>query len=545
MSKNVLKLSLLPRQAAVLNEIINGKAPMIGIGGGRGSAKSSGIDRILLYLMASDAIATCVIMRNYNQIMTFHIDQIVKDFPDFKDNMKRSVPAELKIGSSTCYFMFAESLDDVKRKFMSGNFKYIFIDQSEQFSGEEIREIRRACRTKDGSLAKMILSFNMRGAGLVQHRKWFDVENQELYSGESPDDYKFFKFNPWDNVFWVTEALKEDGYSRKDYYRWTDEQRKAYAAIRGQYTRQLANDDEIIRAADWEGSWTSVEGCYFAESFDVAHTAVSRYLVEQIRKPWSTHWMAQDWGRSHFCSTHWFFRTTISPSEIKEYLGWKIEKPMNVTVTYRELIQAGKESAEIALDLVKNTPEFERNKIKAFFIGADAFKIVDSPKSVAMQESTVMRQYSMPGCLAADNSRVDGYALMGKLLKASKGMGYYYSEGEKIQADDIWLISTDCPELLKSIPLLMRDPKNIDDVLKTDKGGAKIEQDVTDSARYGLKSMLAPKKKTEVDIHAEKIMALADNPAAQTMAHFKYVMNKDKKNRTSCGPSWKSNLKDK
>jgi len=37
----------------------------------------------------------------------------------------------------------------------------------------------------------------------------------------------------------------------------------------------------------------------------------------------------------------------------------------------------------------------------------------------------------------------------------------------------------------------MRDPKNLDDVLKTDKGTAKIEQDVADAARYGLKSMLS------------------------------------------------------
>jgi hypothetical protein len=39
--------------------------------------------------------------------------------------------------------------------------------------------------------------------------------------------------------------------------------------------------------------------------------------------------------------------------------------------------------------------------------------------------------------------------------------------------DEIWLISSNCPELLNAIPALMRDPKNLDDVLKTDKSQPK------------------------------------------------------------------------
>jgi hypothetical protein len=63
----------------------------------------------------------------------------------------------------------------------------------------------------------------------------------------------------------------------------------------------------------------------------------------------------------------------------------------------------------------------------------------------------------------------------------------------------MWLISADCIELADAIPLLVADENKEGDVLKTES----IADDVADSARYGLKSMLAPRGKPLQVLRAE------------------------------------------
>jgi hypothetical protein len=94
----------------------------------------------------------------------------------------------------------------------------------------------------------------------------------------------------------------------------------------------------------------------------------------------------------------------------------------------------------------------------------------DSTNTIASQQSKELRAVGMPGATQTDNDRIGGWALMGKLLKAAKFKAVDPQTGP---LTDVWLISSECVEFLKMIPMLMRDPKNLDDVLKTDKGQAK------------------------------------------------------------------------
>ena len=57
----------------------------------------------------------------------------------------------------------------------------------------------------------------------------------------------------------------------------------------------------------------------------------------------------------------------------------------------------------------------------------------------------------------------------------------------------MWLIAEDCHELLDAIPVLVADPERDGDIIKTDS----LADDIGDTARYGIKSMLAlhPKPK--------------------------------------------------
>jgi len=50
-------------------------AVVIGVGGGRGAAKSSGIDRIAITLMTERPTLCCMVMRTWPQLLTFHLEQ--------------------------------------------------------------------------------------------------------------------------------------------------------------------------------------------------------------------------------------------------------------------------------------------------------------------------------------------------------------------------------------------------------------------------------------------------------------------------------------
>ena len=471
------EILLQPKQYQMLQLILDSPAVVIGVGGGRGAAKSSGADRVAITLMHMQKDAEmCMIMRTWPQLNTFHLEAIKATFPFIKEGLKVSPPAKLEVGGSRMDFKYAENYDGVVQTLRSGNYRYIFIDQAEQFTEREIREIRKANRSTRQT-AKIILLFNMRGAGIQTLRKWFYLK--ELNKDEKQSDYTFLKVNPWDNIEWVRTALESDNYTEHDYYSWTDQQRHDYAKERGEYTRQLASDDEVIRAADWYGSWDSLEGAYFSNSFDLEATRINPIKAETIRKNWASHWTSQDWGKAHYCATYWFFRVTLSPQEIQKYLGWdwRFDDSLNVIVCYREMIVSELSSSEVARRIVDCTPVDERKKLRSYFLSPEC--VTDDPNSVGSQQSKELRAMGLPGATKADNDRIGGAALIENLLKATKYKGIDPKDGRPYQ--NALLISSECPELLKAIPMLMRDPKDLNDVLKTDKGQAKIEQDIYDA----------------------------------------------------------------
>ena len=60
--------------------------------------------------------------------------------------------------------------------------------------------------------------------------------------------------------------------------------------------------------------------------------------------------------------------------------------------------------------------------------------------------------------------------------------------------NDLWVISKSCPKLIETIPTLIVE-EGLEDVLKVDATEGQIGDDAYDSARYGLKSYLAPRGK--------------------------------------------------
>lgn len=511
------EIKLQPKQVQALDLIEGAKASWIGVGGGRGGAKSGGFQRIMLVRRTNlPGTIGAILMRNYDQVKRYHVDPMLRDYPELepfyhKTESKMVLPMESG-PPSEIHFTYAESLDDVIRRFRSANYYDVLVDQAEQFTEAELREIKQCVRSKGAPLGacKFGLAFNMGGVGIGFLRSKFHLK--EYGPNEKAEDFAFVHVHPWDNVEWVRSALEEDGLTEDDYYDvFTEEQRMEYCATRGDYGRNLVAQDEALQKRDWLGSWESLEGAFFGRVFDRDATVIEPEQVVQLIKPWSKLWMSQDWGKGHYCTTQWHARVDISVEEAKRILGWETTKPIRAVVTYREYIAGGAAEADeggtreiaeqdIAEQIVKRTPEEERERNSNFFLSPDAFEMSvrrANQSKISELIGKVLRAAGLPAPSKADNARVDGWSLMYNMLLATKRRG--------IGADDCWLISTLCPELYNAIPLLMRDPKKLDDVLKTDKTSAKIEQDAADTARYGLKSMLSPGKKPKAVLIAEAV----------------------------------------
>jgi hypothetical protein len=163
--------------------------------------------------------------------------------------------------------------------------------------------------------------------------------------------------------------------------------------------------------------------------------------------------------------------------------------------------------------------------IKNFYLSPDAFGERDSANTIADNQGAEMKRAKMPLPNPADTDRPGGWSMMHSMLWNTKSHG--------LTGDTVWLISTECPEVTEAIPVLMRDPKDIDVVLKTDKGQARIEQDVSESARYGLKSMLgAVPKPFEVVMQEAVATALQEQGATvANMVHMKMLAQRKGKTR--------------
>jgi hypothetical protein len=524
------EIVLQPKQGMVYDLVEDGSATWIGMPGGRGGAKSGCLQRIMLARrMEYPGSIAAMVMRNCDQVLKYHVDPMLRAYPELNQyySKVKSKAGEIVLPMpkqngrlmppSEIHFLYAESLEDVIRRFRSGNYFDIFVDQAEQFSEAELREIKQAVRSPGALLGscKFLLAFNMGGVGIDFLRKKFHLH--EYNPQELPEDFDSVHFFPWDNVEWSRGSLQAEGLTVEDYYSWPEEKRKEYCATKSDYGRTLVGQDASLVKRDWDSSWDVLEGAFFSKVFDRDKAVLSPEAVSRIIKPWWVKWASEDWGRGHYCANYWHARGEMSPEEVQKLLGWKVSRTLKVVITYREYIAggaaAGDEGGEREIDerdigreIVERTPLQERERMLqdgAFFLSPDAFAKRTSKNTIAQELGDVLTKAGMPYPQRADDDVVGGWSLMSNLLLETKREG---ATGETV-----WLISANCPELISAIPLLMRDPRDLDRVLKTDKGAAKIEMDTSEAARYGLKSMLAPGRKPAEEEMEDKLAKMRES----------------------------------
>ena len=232
------------------------------------------------------------------------------------------------------------------------------------------------------------------------------------------------------------------------------------------YKKTLATLPDRLRRAFLEGDWSVLEGQYF-DLFEVGrHTA----RAESLRlEEWAPRWISIDWGFKHPSAVYWHGavaggkrpatggerRVNAESAEGAEYAG-----KSGRIVTYREFVQSELSPRMLGQAIAERT---RRERIREIYLSPDAFARRTSEASIAEQLGDVLEQNGLPRPVPANDDRIGGWQLMYQLLE-----------------QDAWMIAENCPRLIESLPLLVRDDRRVEDVRKME------GDDAADAARYGL-----------------------------------------------------------
>ena len=223
-----------------------------------------------------------------------------------------------------------------------------------------------------------------------------------------------------------------------------------------EYPQRLEDRDPDVARALRFGDWSVFEGQAFPQ------WSRERHVVHPFELPseWAR-WRSVDYGLVHPMAAKWYAQ----------------EPNTGRVFVYRELHQSGLSDTQQARQILTLTPPDE--KIWFTYASPDMW----SRKSVKEIITTSADEYIAEGVALtrADNDRLSGKRKIDRLLANGP-------DGRPL----LQVFST-CTSLIGTMPLLVRDEKRPEDVLKMD------GDDDYDDLRYGLTSVIArPKKKKRV-----------------------------------------------
>ena len=253
----------------------------------------------------------------------------------------------------------------------------------------------------------------------------------------------------------------------------------------------------------------AVEGQYF-ECFDAyEHVIDLREDPEAIIwQPWQPVWGSQDWGMGHANAAYLFTKALVRT------LGTNYKLK---TVCFKEIVTTGKKTDKEWASLFKSmcrVPDGKGNVIevkpKSIFFSHEKFNLQmkGAGHSPADEYSRELRAVGLPPVTRAAQDRVGGASMIYNMLR----------NGELVILDT-------CKDIINAFPSLMRDPDNIDDVLKVSTRG----DDCYDAFRYGIYGMYRSRAKPEeisIEEHAKKLDPVAAHFYRLKMMHDKEQANK-------------------
>ena len=411
-----------------------------------------------------------------------------KTFPELESSLllyfRRDVPRELYrsynkakhlvtwLNGSTTRFGYSQTENDIYQ-YQSSEFLFIGIDELTHFTLRQWQFLtsRNRCPVRD-SFPNMAGATNPGNIGHAWVKALF-IDKQPAPGMDpreyDPADFAFISARVWDNPIYANDAS---------------------------YIKTLHQLPDYFRRAFLDGDWSVFAGQYF-RSFDPSRSVIRAESIAAA--VWWPRWISIDWGFEHPAAAYWHTSApgTTLPFEGRQHRledshmhgpgfgqaahnaeflrAGAAGSPKTIVaadrgsrvVTYREFLAQHLAPRALATTIVERSlaADANREKIDAIYLSPDAFARRTDESSIAEQMGDVFAAAGLPRPVPADNDRVGGWMLMYQMLEANE-----------------WLIADSCPELIRTLPELVRDPVNVEDIAKRD------GDDAADAARYGLKS---------------------------------------------------------
>jgi hypothetical protein len=323
--------------------------------------------------------------------------------------------------------------------------------------------------------------------------------------------------NEQDGTWWVVEAGEPRCiYNPKDYaYQRTTLLDNNELMLRDPGLLQHLNSlPKAKRDKELLGLDGKFEGQYFDCWSEDYHTVNLREDPEAI--VWQDYqpvWAGEDWGMGSSTSgsanaTYLFTKAMVRYADTSDY---KLK-----TICFAEIVLTGGKTYKELASIIKSKcklPNGKEFKLKALYFSHEKFARVMDSHSPADDYSRELRALGLCGVTPGTRDRIGSASMMYNMLK----------NGELVILDT-------CTNIIQAIPSLMRNPDELDDVLKVK--GSKGD-DCYDGFRLGLYGQLATKKKPLDDEINEYAQELAKEDPLK--AYF-YLLKKnaEKANRTVC-----------
>ena len=448
---------------------------------------SGGARRLALAFCTQFPGVDVLFMRQvFSEVFKNHVLKMWAEYPQLEQHFNKGEAILYLSNGSKIHFGYGEHEGDVRRYNGAADWAAIFVDQAEEFPDSDLAVLKSCVRsTIPGFTPKLVLTFNPGGQAHSYLKRIF-VDRQFL-DEERPDDYApLLRAYGWDNFEWIRSEAQARGVTADDYYYgWDDEKRKEFF-LTTNYGKGLLGLPRDLQSKYLWGSFEIFEGQFF-DKFQPQKVGYMPHEVTLLDYwPW---WVSIDGGYDHPSAVyvHTWDGTTV--------------------YTFKEFVKAGLEPAELAHAVAKLLLFTEsgqsrdgldgrppRPNVVDVILSFDWFRKDQSLKSRADVFGEVMQAYNLPWPRESSRDRIGRLRLASQMMSDDTGQGF-----------PSWRVNrVECRDLMRTIPLCIRDTKRDDDMLKFN------GDDPIDGASYGLMVQFANLVIPEAVRLAQRIDQFAD-----------------------------------
>jgi hypothetical protein len=403
-------------------------------GGQAGPGKSRALlEETVLQAIENDGEDTLLLRRTFSELQESILTPFLRYiFPQWRDAGATYNDSKHLVrwpNGSTTQFGHAQHENDILQ-YQGGAYLFIGVDELTTFTLKMWQFLTSRNRPhNEGNFACMAGATNPGniGHGWVKALWGCDGKGKRPAPGMERTD----KYNPDDYVF-IKATLEDNPIYAND------------AQYKGKLDALPTQMYRAFRLGDWE--------LFAGQYFDVFNESCIQPANELGLKPWFPRWISGDWGFGHPACFHLHAQDG------------------DRTITYAEIFDRQVVEPEWGKRIVRMVGN---DRVSDFYLSPDAFAKRGSANSAAIQIGDALTGSHVPLPGPASTDRIGGARLIYNLLRSG-----------------LWTISSACPKLIESLPTLIHDEDNLEDVLKVDAGEGQIGDDAYDSARYGLYSKL-------------------------------------------------------